>query len=560
MTRHARETSECSGGGLMTRREAIRTGAGLALAGCRAALVSEGDAAASTAALAGGSGNHNDPNLHLFVDDEEIETVEGLQRVLNRPAKHPEPVLAADRPWEGERAQAWGSVIQEPDGLLRMWYFAFNTERRADELDRGGYAYAESRDGTHWEKPNLGVVEFRGSKENNLFYSCAPDGKNLVDEELARRGLGLPALDENGDEIGVLNNLDGLTVVRDDDEPDPQKRYKLIANMQDHRMWAPYYKDRYPQVTDEQVQHARTVFGQYMDTSPDGIHWARRPRRVLGAVGDYMMVTRDHRNRQWWLNERAHGQGGRNAALRTSQDLIHWSPPEMVFDNGPDGENGRLWEWHGGITPFNYGNLNLGFLEKWPNQGFGATCELVCQRDDGPWRRVAPGVPFLDIGPEGAFDRILIYPTHNAPIRIGHRLFIFYTGGGAKTNPKRGIPMSIGLATIGLERFAALASWRSSSPGLVTTKPIEVALPTLEGNAESFELHPLRVAVSTADGAMLPGFGFEDCRMEYDARRIHTPVRWRDKTDLAELRGRKVKLHFEIKGAALYGYRFSDPA
>jgi hypothetical protein len=150
---------------------------------------------------------------------------------INRPNKHPEPVLIADRPWEGERAQAWGSVIVEPDGLLRMWYFAFNTERRPDELDRGGYAYAESRDGIHWDKPDLGVVEFRGSKRNNLFYTCAPDGKNLVDQELARRNVGLPAISEEGKVIGVVNNLDGLTVVRDEEDPDPMRRYKLIANM-----------------------------------------------------------------------------------------------------------------------------------------------------------------------------------------------------------------------------------------------------------------------------------------------------------------------------------------
>jgi hypothetical protein len=307
----------------MTRRTLLQRAA---IAGTAAAACDPTPAAASfeRAAPPSGSG-HNDPDLHLFVDDEEISRVENMLRVVNRPKKHEGPVLKADRPWEGERAQAWGSVIQEPDGLLRIWYFAFNTERRPDELDRGGYAYAESRDGIRWRKPHLGVVTFRGSRKNNLFYSFAPDGNNLVDEELARRGLGLPALDEQGRPIGVLNNADGLTVVRDDEEGDPQKRYKLIANMQDHRMWAPYYPDRYPKVSEKQVAQARAVFGQYLDTSPDGIHWTRKPRRLLSAVGDYMMVTRDHRNRRWWLNERAKGRGGRNAALRTGRDLIHWS-------------------------------------------------------------------------------------------------------------------------------------------------------------------------------------------------------------------------------------------
>ncbi len=187
------------------------------------------------------SDSHDDPDLHLFIDDEEVAKAENLRRVLNRPKKRPDPVLAADRPWEGERAQAWGSVILEPDGRLRMWYFAFNSERKANELDRGGYCLAESTDGVKWEKPELGLFEFRGSKKNNLFYSFAPDGKNLVDEELARKGLGLPALDAGGKQIGLLNNADGLTVVRDDAEADPQKRYKLVANSHDHRMWATYY-------------------------------------------------------------------------------------------------------------------------------------------------------------------------------------------------------------------------------------------------------------------------------------------------------------------------------
>lgn len=504
------------------------------------------------------SQSHADPALYLLVDDGEVERAEGLARFVNRPRKQPEPVVTADRPWEGERAQAWGSVIQEPDGRLRLWYFAFNTERRPSELDRGGYAYAESRDGLRWRKPALGLVEFRGSRRNNLFYTFAPDGRNLVDEELARRGLGLPALDESGRPIGVLNNADGLTVVRDDDDPDPARRYKLIANMQDHRMWAPYYPDRYPDVTPEQLRQARAVFGQYLDTSPDGLHWTRRPRRLLGSVGDYMMVTRDHRGRQWWLNERAAGRGGRNAALRTSRNLERWSDPVIVFDNGADSEYGKLFEWHGGITPFNYGRVNLGLLEKWSSAGMGCTCELVCQREGGPWQRVAPGTPFLDVGPEGAFDRVLAYPTHNAPARIDDRLLLFYTGGGAKTDPKKGIPMSIGLATLGRDRFAGLGSWRGRTPGRLLTKPLEVGgdrAAALEVNVELLEQLPLRVAVTGLDGKPLPGYEADASVVEPLPGRVYSRVRWGERAGLAPLRGRPARLEFEIRGAVLYGFR-----
>ena len=65
-------------------------------------------------------------------------------------------------------------------------------------------------------------------------------------EKIARRGTGLPAIDKNGKQIGLISNLDGLTVVRDDD-PDPNRRYKLIAHMQDHRISLPirgFYRRR----------------------------------------------------------------------------------------------------------------------------------------------------------------------------------------------------------------------------------------------------------------------------------------------------------------------------
>ena len=501
--------------------------------------------------------NHNDPHLYLFLDNVDVLHKEHLELSMNRIYKLPKPVLSADRPWEGERAQAWGSVICEPDGLFRMWYFAFNTERRWDELDRGGYCYAESRDGIHWEKPDLHQFEFRGSKRNNLFYSCAPDGHNLVDEELARRGLGLPAMDENGVLIGVVNNLDGLTVVRDDDDPDPQKRYKLIANMQDHRMWAPYYPERYPNVSPEQVKKSSRVFGQYLDTSPDGIHWTRRPQRLMAARGgDYMMVTRDHRKKRWWLNERAHDQGGRNASLRTSSDWKQWSDLEVIFGKDSDPNFNRTFQWHGGITPFNYGRINLGLLEKWTLSGHGNTCELVTHRDGHSWKRVFPGAPFLDVGPEGSFDRILAYPSHNAPIRHHDKLYLFYTGAGSKTNPNKGTPMSMGLATLGIDRFAGLSNWRNLPPGKLITKPVEIPSAQLAINIEYFEYTPMRIGISHANGDRIEGFEIENSQIPVQTDQIYSIARWKNKNSLSELVGKQVRLHFEIQGASLHGYKF----
>ncbi len=60
----------------------------------------------------------------------------------------------------------------------------------------------------------------------------------------------------HGDLLSSVRDLrDGLTVVRDDDDEDPERRYKLIANMQDHCMWAPAYPDHYPDIGDFTTGH-----------------------------------------------------------------------------------------------------------------------------------------------------------------------------------------------------------------------------------------------------------------------------------------------------------------
>ena len=55
-----------------------------------------------------------------------------------------------------------------------MWYRLYpvtptgryTDERRGPRLT----CYAESKDGIHWEKPDLGIVEWQGSRRNNILF------------------------------------------------------------------------------------------------------------------------------------------------------------------------------------------------------------------------------------------------------------------------------------------------------------------------------------------------------------------------------------------------------
>jgi hypothetical protein len=75
------------------------------------------------------------------------------------------PLLKAERPWESF-AIGFCRVIRTAPDLWRMWYIAFDDSYRSDA--DYNLCYATSTDGVHWERPNLGLVEHKGSKNNNI--------------------------------------------------------------------------------------------------------------------------------------------------------------------------------------------------------------------------------------------------------------------------------------------------------------------------------------------------------------------------------------------------------
>lgn len=118
----------------------------------------------------------------LFLDNLLVDRLEGgAQRVFHKPVPR-EVVFTFDKPWEGNTCAAI-AVFQEGD-VYRLYYRASNTPGSAGGEKRGAHSFdacAESRDGRHWTRPALGLVEFQGSKENNLIPRPAvPAGWSLA--------------------------------------------------------------------------------------------------------------------------------------------------------------------------------------------------------------------------------------------------------------------------------------------------------------------------------------------------------------------------------------------
>jgi hypothetical protein len=102
----------------------------------------------------------------LFVDELLVAKMDGVSLKLHKPQAQ-DVALVCDAPWEGNTS-GYFTLMRDGD-LFRAYY-------RGTHYDEAGKksaheeltCYAESRDGITWTKPKLGLVEFNGSKDNNI--------------------------------------------------------------------------------------------------------------------------------------------------------------------------------------------------------------------------------------------------------------------------------------------------------------------------------------------------------------------------------------------------------
>lgn len=504
-----------------------------------------------------------DPSLHLFVDDNDIRTLLGMRREFGQLQKMAPPVLE-DIPG---RLACWACVMREPDGLFRMWYqsiisapihdmqkagvwgrgeeFGFFGDRFAGavrETQTSAISYAESTDGVHWQKPSLGLVEWQGSKDNNI----------VLDGSGAARQFD-----------NTVTNMDTVTVLRDDAEPDPAKRYKMFCHWETIHVW-----DNHPTLSnlgrrEDFIQRCWASRAKYLTTSPDGIRWDAPLVRIKDcAGGDYCAVARDERNRRYWFTDRvATGLPGihyRTAGVCISDDLCRWpiKTVEMVFTPGAFEEYGRRYEHHG-WTPFNYGDMDLCLLE-YSRGGVPIAGILGLHRDGQPWRRANGDVFFLDRGPNGAWDEGLVAMTHNAPIRVGDRLLFHYNGRRIRSDDQAVLTSHIGLATLRLDGFAALCAdeaflRKAGTPAMLITQPLAVRQDALEINLCG---HGGTARAALLDESLAPISGFEaDQCLPIAEDAVRAPVRWRNRPTLTELKGRRVHLFLQMNAGQLYAVR-----
>lgn len=156
----------------------------------------------------------------LFVDRYLIDRLQGATLTMQTP--HDEgPVFRFSEPWEGPWA-GYVTMIQDQN-RLRMYYRGI-AEKGRDGSEHERTCLAESADGIHWSRPDVGQYEFNGSKANNIVLAnAAPVTHNFcpfIDNGPASTAeTRYKAIGGTGRELFAYASADGLRWKRIDDEP-----------------------------------------------------------------------------------------------------------------------------------------------------------------------------------------------------------------------------------------------------------------------------------------------------------------------------------------------------
>ena len=473
------------------------------------------------AALAATPGGAPDSSTHLLLDSRVVERAANARLVLGALRKDPaRPLFREDKPWEPRFDNLYANVIyDQEERLYKCWYSPFIVdpvtsgtprERRpfvkyteGDRWREMGICYATSRDGIEWEKPSLGLVEFEGSRANNLVLRGDP---------------------ETGEPHGA-------GIAKDPREPDPARRYKMFFNR---------FNRKVPR-TDPRYRYMCAGF------SADGIRWNDfHPCREIEAPGD------THSNWFWapalnrYVGITRLIEGQRLVARTESPDFLHWTKAQVVLRALPEEPKRQTYA----MPSFPYANVYLGLVMMINKNGRYDTvdCELAWSPDTVRWERVCPGVPFIPRGPEGAYDSQCIYGAFR-PVVLQDEIRIYYGGNnGEHTDFRDGF---FCLARLRPDGFAAMAPEPGGARGEVLTRPLPVSG------------RHIRVSADCAGGSLAAALVDGQGRVAAESEPVRTDVTgarlgWKKLRDLARFRGRRLQLRFTLEGSKLYAFRFVE--
>lgn len=467
-------------------------------------------------------------------DDYLLESHPGIHFEVNPAVRTGEIHVVADKPWEAWMTGVYGTVLRDR-GLFRMWYSA-----RAS-ISQEYIAYAESQDGIHWRKPELGLIDFRGSKANNL--------------------LTPGSIRPHGGSVWV------------DPRAEPNARYKFIFAQ---------YPVKAPK---DLAQDNRAFLTQAV--SADGLHVTLTGRSILEVRHGEQGVAFDTHNICFWdeligkyvLYTRKRPQ--RSVGRAVSDDPLKFPVPENILEP-------EHWQDADYYSPgvFRYAEADRAYLALVPVffhpmeksrpadgqpmikfQYAGKTLEvpppdsldvhLFASRDGIHWTQPGAGRPIMRLGTEGAFDSRQIYPF-TAYVVVGDEIWIYYLGLNASHSEVLPGKRQGTVSRMVFRRDGFMSADAGSAGGTIVTKPLIFSGKHLELNVDCSAGGRLDLEFLDEQRQPIKGFTLaEHDRIYYN--HVHKRVTFQGRSDLSALAGKPIRLRFALRDCKLYAFQFTGP-
>lgn len=464
-------------------------------------LVSSAVAAESVDPLAGSA-----PYRRLFLDAMVVEESLGLTRVFHAAEKYPKnPIIVKEHKWEGWGPYVYGTILWD-DGKLRMWYQGIGG-------DAADVMYAESGDGLHWTKPELGIVEYAGSIKNNI---VGPRGVCHIPSVIKAPGASTP-----------------------------------------DRQWAMY---------------GYATGGPAVAYSPDGLHWDwnRKPeQQALFSSSDVTNFFHDPYTKRYTATYKTTTRRHRAVGVAVSDDGLKWRKAVEGAVFGADDLDADATQVYG-MPVFPYQGTYVGlpwmYHARWIKYGRYSKPEVMYEAQEGSartvdvqiawshdlrqWTRTPERKPFIALGPEGAWDSKMIY-TARSPVIVGDKLFFYYGGFDTIHDDNKDPKGAIGLATLRLDGFCSMRAgekegWLISRREVFNTPKVTINAKCAPGGYVTAEL-------VDRNNKVIPGFSRMDC-IAFRGDSVKHELVWRTQQFPKKLIDRDKKIRFYVKHADLYSY------
>jgi len=479
----------------------------------------------------------------LFFDGLEFSSMKGTEIVVNEAEKHPDnPLMDTGPPgsFDDDRVFNHGAVLKDGE-RYRMWYGAIHEPGPGvpwwDTISCG---YAESNDGIKWERTPVGLAEWDGNKENNL----------------------------------VPHLRHAPLMIRDDRDPDPQRRYKSLYVWNSGEMGEMARRGKYGIQYDPRSE----MFPAILFTSPDGLNLTPNEAKIVfpdGCSKPFSIIPESFfydanepdENRRWkaygFMSLNLRRRGG---AFLYSRDAITWYayPENPVLDPSVRGipavVGGPQSQVHDTVV-FPYGHYYIALYQNQMDSD-RLDVELAISRDGETFTFVQPGKKIIPLGKEGDWDSEHLLQT--LPVILDEEIRIYY--GGAKeydvpvehrerlgTRSVKALP---GLATLRRDGFTCMQLSAGASEGTFTTIPFKMESPrSIHMNAERGDGDLQIEVLDAATSESVKGYGLSESLPFNNG--FDQPFAWAQHHTLPT--GRGIRLSFKLVGnVRLYSFRFNS--